>query len=270
MNSFRFMMITNEPKEAKTLIDAGVDRIFVDLELLGKEQRQGHLDTVISRHTIADITRLHPKHLGAECLVRINPVNPGTLAEVDAVIEAGADLVMLPMFQNEDDLKRVIEWIDGRARFCPLIETLSACRWMTETKGVLLNGVDELYFGLNDLHLEMGCRFMFSTLLDERVKLALQAAKNSDVPFGFGGVATLYGGLLSGRFVAALHAYFGSTRVILSRAFRQALETNRGADFKTQFKELRDYFNQCQQDASLTERLADEAFTIIAALEQAA
>lgn len=52
------MYITNRPEIAAIADSNGVDRIFLDLELIGKEERQGHLDTVISRHSISDIVPL--------------------------------------------------------------------------------------------------------------------------------------------------------------------------------------------------------------------
>lgn len=38
------MYITNRPEIAAIADSNGVDRIFLDLELIGKEERQGHLE----------------------------------------------------------------------------------------------------------------------------------------------------------------------------------------------------------------------------------
>ena len=57
-STFKLLMITNDPLKAKILSDNGVDRIFVDLEILGKQKRQGHLDTVISKHKISDVAKI--------------------------------------------------------------------------------------------------------------------------------------------------------------------------------------------------------------------
>ena len=40
------MYITNQPAVARIAEDAGVDWIFVDMEFIGKDKRQGGLDTV--------------------------------------------------------------------------------------------------------------------------------------------------------------------------------------------------------------------------------
>ena len=50
-----FIYITNNPQLARIAVNAGVSRIFVDLEVHGKYERQGHLDTVISGHSVDDV-----------------------------------------------------------------------------------------------------------------------------------------------------------------------------------------------------------------------
>lgn len=42
----KLMYITNDSTVAKIAVDAGVDRIFIDMEVLGKVERQGGMDTV--------------------------------------------------------------------------------------------------------------------------------------------------------------------------------------------------------------------------------
>ena len=53
----KLMYITNQPEIAQIAESAGVDRIFVDLEYIGKSDRQGGMDTVQSRHTIDDVKK---------------------------------------------------------------------------------------------------------------------------------------------------------------------------------------------------------------------
>ena len=52
------LYITNNQEEYKIIEQAGVDIVFIDLEKLGKIERQGHLDTVISNHSIEDIKKI--------------------------------------------------------------------------------------------------------------------------------------------------------------------------------------------------------------------
>ena len=44
----KLMYITNQPEIAKIADKNGVDRIFIDLEKIGKRERQGGMDTVQS------------------------------------------------------------------------------------------------------------------------------------------------------------------------------------------------------------------------------
>ena len=55
--SLKLMYITSQPEIAQIAESAGVDRIFVDLEYIGKSDRQGGMDTVQSRHTIDDVKK---------------------------------------------------------------------------------------------------------------------------------------------------------------------------------------------------------------------
>ena len=54
----KLMYLTNEPEIAAAAQAAAVDRVFLDLELRGKEERQANLDTVISHNSIEDVARL--------------------------------------------------------------------------------------------------------------------------------------------------------------------------------------------------------------------
>lgn len=53
--SLKLMYITNRPEIAQIAESAGVDRIFVDMEYIGKSDRQGGMDTVQSHHTLEDV-----------------------------------------------------------------------------------------------------------------------------------------------------------------------------------------------------------------------
>lgn len=72
----KLMYITNDPAVARIAADAGVDRIFIDMEVLGKAERQGGMDTVQSHHVPQDIARVR-EVIGsrAEIMARVNPLN---------------------------------------------------------------------------------------------------------------------------------------------------------------------------------------------------
>lgn len=81
-----FMFITNNPKIAMAVQRCGVERIWIDLETLGKEERQHNMNTVKSRHSIDDIPKMVECLSSSELLVRVNPWNENSYYEIDSVI----------------------------------------------------------------------------------------------------------------------------------------------------------------------------------------
>lgn len=217
------MYITNKADIAKFAADCGVCRIFVDLEVLGKYERQGHLDTVISEHSIDDISEIRSALPNVELLVRINPLHNGTQYEIDRVIAEGADIIMLPMFSSKEDIESVGKMINARARFIPLIETKAAAENIVSY--VDSHYVSEFYIGLNDLHRDLGYKFMFELLSSGYVESLIDFIKRAGKPFGFGGIACIGEGTLPASLVLAEHARLGSSSVILSRAFHHRSNT---------------------------------------------
>ena len=123
----KLMYITNDPTVAKIAADAGVDRIFIDMEVLGKAERQGGMDTVQSHHTPEDIAKVRAA-IGdqAEIMARVNPMNSNSQTEIDDAIANGADVIMLPMWRTVDDLRQLLRMVNGRAKVMPLLETDTA------------------------------------------------------------------------------------------------------------------------------------------------
>ena len=221
--ALKLMYITNDPDVARIAEDAGVDRIFVDMEYIGKADRQGGMDTVQSRHTVEDIRRLRPVVKKAQLMVRINPMHSGTAEyssskeEIEAVIEAGADVIMLPYFKTVEEVKLFVEIVGGRAKTFPLVETPEAVAAIDEI--LALPGIDEIHVGLNDLSLGLGRTFMFELLSDGTIDALAEKFKAAGIPFGFGGIASLGRGILPSEYVVREHYRLGSTATILSRSF---------------------------------------------------
>lgn len=218
----KFMLITNDPALAHHAENCGVSRIFVDLEQLGKKKRQGHLDTLISNHSLADVSKVKEKISRAELLVRLNPMHGNTKQEIDDAVKAGADLLMLPMFKNADDVRHFTEMVDGRAGVIPLVETYCAVQAIDDI--VSIPRLTEIYIGLNDLHLDMQLKFMFEPLANGLVDKLAEAIKSAGLPFGFGGIARVGEGIIPGELVLGEHLRLGSSSVILSRTFQRKSE----------------------------------------------
>lgn len=222
--NLQLMYITNRPEIAVLAEEAGVDRIFIDLEINGKVERQGNLDTVISRHSISDVPVIKSALQKAELLVRVNPIYEGSKSEIDSVIADGADIVMLPMFTTADEVKKFIELVGGRAKACLLLETPQA---MTRLDDILqIPGIDEIHIGLNDLHLGMHLDFMFELLSGGIVEYICNKIAAKGIKYGFGGIARVGLGMLPAEYIIAEHHRLGSQMAILSRSFCDANKKN--------------------------------------------
>lgn len=213
----KLMYITNQPEIALLAEQNGVDWVFVDLELNGKEERQGHLDTVISRHAIRDVSRLRAVLKHAELLVRVNPIFQGSRYEINEVINRGADVVMLPYYKTSDEVATFIELVDKRAKVCLLCETKEAVACMPDA--LKLPGIDYVHIGLNDLHLSYGQSFLFEPLADGTIEAVVHQIQASGIPYGFGGIARIGEGKLPAEKVLGEHVRLGSSLAILSRSF---------------------------------------------------
>lgn len=219
----KLMYITNCVPIAKIAEGAGVDRIFVDLEYIGKDLRQGGMDTVQNHHTVSDVRQLRQAICQSELLVRVNPIHEetsrysSTEQEISDVIDAGADIIMLPYFKTASEVHRFIQAVGGRAKTLLLFETPEAMENIDEI--LALRGIDEVFIGLNDLSLGKGQSFMFEPLADGTVEQAVQKFKAKGLPFGFGGIASIGHGTLPSEKIIAEHYRLGSSCVILSRSF---------------------------------------------------
>jgi len=216
----RFIFIISDPDRILAAQAAGVDSVMVDLEILGKQARQGHLDTVISRHSWDDVRRARGLLQTTRLMVRINPVHPGTVDEVENCILAGADTVMLPMFTTPDEVTTFLGALRGRARACLLLETAAALSRLDEI--ISVPGIDEMFVGLNDLHLSLRLDFMFEPLANGMVEGVGRACRVAGIPFGFGGIARIGQGAVPAELVLSEHARLESSQVILSRDFHSA------------------------------------------------
>lgn len=213
----KLMYITNDSQIALIAEKYGVDRIWIDLETLGKEERQKNMDTVKSNHTIEDVVAIKQLLSTSELLVRVNPWNDDSPKEIEAVIDAGADIIMLPMWKDLGTVKKFIGQVNGRIKTTLLLETKEAVECIDD---VLEYGkFDEIHIGLNDLHLSYGLSFMFELLSNGIVEELCTKFARKGIPYGFGGIAKIGDGMLPAEKIIMEHYRLGSTRAILSRTF---------------------------------------------------
>jgi len=234
----KLMLLTADTSFALEAQAAGVDRIFFDLEYINKVERQMGRSTIISTNKIEDIAKMRAVINIAELLVRVNPINPNIKQEIDRVILDGAEIVMLPMVLDAEDAEIFVSAVKGRAKVCLLLETVQALVRLDDILSV--PGVDEIYIGLNDLHISMNLKFMFELLSGGIIDYMAEKIKAKGIPFGFGGMAKIGEGMLPAENILAEHYRLGSSSVILSRTFRNEVE-NVGAkiDLKKEIAKIR-------------------------------
>ncbi len=214
----KLMYITNNYKICKFLEHIGVDRIFLDLEFEGKKLRQGHLNTFISDHKISDIKNIKNVIKNIDLLVRVNPLSKNSSKEINEVIKLGASHIMMPMIKNHLEVRELVNIVSKRCKIIPLIETTQGIENID--KILSINGLSEIYFGLNDLHIEMNKKFIFQPLIEGYLDKSIMCCKKNNISFGIGGLAPMNDGVISGELVLGEYLYHGSSSVILSRAFR--------------------------------------------------
>ena len=244
----RLMYVTNDPKIAVICDKCGVDRVWVDLEYLGKEKRQAGMNTVKSNHTEEDVLTIGKCLKNAQLMVRVNPINKDSKREIDSVIDKGAKVVMLPYYKTNDEVKTFIDYLGGRATAVLLLETKEAFDIVDET--LKIKGIDEIHIGLNDLHLSYGLSFMFELVSNGKVEELCKKFKAHNIPYGFGGIAKLGEGLVPAEYIIAEHYRLGSTGAILSRSFYDTVNADDYPEiekfFTCSMAELRDYEKQLE------------------------
>ena len=253
--ALKLMYITNRPEIAQIAETAGVDRIFIDLEYIDKADRQGGMDTVQSRHTLDDVKRISEAITTAELLVRVNPIHNATEVyasseeEIETAIDNGADIIMLPFFKTVDEVKRFLAAVGGRAKTMLLLETPEAVDIVDDL--LCLEGIDAIHIGLNDLSLGYGMKFMFEPLVNGTVERLCSKFREKNMPYGFGGIASLGKGMVPAEMIIKEHYRLGSTCAILSRSFCNVDKISHmgviSSTFVNGIREIREFEMECEK-----------------------
>jgi hypothetical protein len=218
-SSFVLTLFTNDVELARRADLAGIDRIGLDLETIGKAERQAHLKTWISDHKEHQLSTLRQSLRKAKLFVRTEPIHSGSREEVERLIEAGAEVLMLPYFKTVQEAATFIELISGHAEVSLLVETAASAVRMEEL--VQLEGVDEIHIGLNDLHLSLGLKNHFELLRFRFMDMLSQVVTRAGIPFGFGGIARVNDKRLPmpSDLVYAQYPRLRADRALVSRVF---------------------------------------------------
>jgi len=215
-------LISGDCALARIAPAVGIDRILVDLERLGKAERQKGRQLFLSDYSWNDVASLRPALPAGALFVRLDPLHANSREQVEQAIEFGADGLMLPYFHDADTVFRFVDLVAGRAVVTPLVETVGAVRTLPD---LLASGaIGEFHVGLNDLALDMGLASLQQlwghAVLDQIGAIAAAA----QMPFGLGGVTDPRNdGLpVDPAFVIAEQRRLNSTRALLGRSFKFA------------------------------------------------
>lgn len=216
---FRLTLITNDARLAADADRAGVNRIGIDLEYLGKAERQAGRQTRLSNHDWDDLSRISQSVHQADLFVRINPIHAGTEAEIETALELGVKVLMLPSFRTAGEVATFVGAVRGRARVSILVELAPAAVRIREILDVA--GIDEVMFGLNDLHLQFGVANHFEVLASPLIDMLAAEVRRKGLPLAIGGVGRVGDTAMPvpTDLVYAQYPRLGATGAWLARSF---------------------------------------------------
>ena len=218
-DAFVLSLWTDDAGLARRADAAGVERIGVDLERLGKAERQSGLGTWISPHTLDDAQRVAGALDRAAPFARVDPLNDASSGQVEALIACGVRVLMLPMVMTAAGAAAFVDLVRGRAVVVLLVEHVDALRRLDEL--VAVDGVDEVHIGLNDLALSLGVRNRWMALAGDLALDAGATVRAAGKRFGLGAVG-LAGDTelpVPTDLVYAEYARTGATAALVSRSF---------------------------------------------------
>lgn len=218
-DAFRLTLLTDDVELAARADRAGIDCIGVDIEQLGKAERQEGHDTRLSSHDLGALAALSAVVTRAKLFARLNPLHEGTQAEIEEALEQGAQVLMLPYFRGAAEVERFASLVAGRARTSILVETAASIVRLRDILAV--EGVDEVMVGLNDLRLEMRVEHHFEILVSPLMETIADAVHRAGLPLGIGGVARpdAAGLPVNPDWVLAQYPRLGATGAWVSRSF---------------------------------------------------
>ena len=161
-------------------ISGGAAGIVIDLESKGKWERQNGHDTEINFHSTQDIRDL--KSAGSAYVIcRCNAINSNSEIELNEIIAAGADEILIPMISTLDEVDFAKNIISNRCDISLMIETPQAIE--------LLDALDNQSFkrffvGLNDLRIARQEPSIFHPVQQGILNTIRSKVKHTSLGFG--------------------------------------------------------------------------------------
>jgi 2-keto-3-deoxy-L-rhamnonate aldolase RhmA len=213
------MLWSADPILAARADDAGIDRIGLDLEILGKADRQRGLGTWVSSHRIDQLRDVRSVVKRAEFFCRINPINADSQAEINQVLAYGVEVLMLPMFTTVEEVEKFVVMIDGRAKAVPLLEHRLAVDEIDRI--VRVPGLDCIHVGLTDLALSLNAPNRFALMASPLMERVAAAVERQGLRLCIGGIGRALDDSqpIPTDLIYAQYARLNATGALVSRAF---------------------------------------------------
>lgn len=181
IQDFDLFVFHRDTKTDANCFTAGCRGVVVDLELKGKQERQASFDTQINKHSLEDLQRLKAENIYTLC--RINAIDSASEHEIEQVIEAGTDEILVPMIRNRSEIEQIFKRVRERTAVGLMIETTEALQLAPVIND---HDVQRVFVGLNDLHITQGKPTLFHVLAEGTVEDIRQQIRYA--AFGFGGL----------------------------------------------------------------------------------
>jgi citrate lyase beta subunit len=208
-----------DPVLARRADEAGIDRIGLDLEVIGKAERQRDLGTWVSSHREEDLRTMRRAVTRGLLFCRINPIHPRSRAEIERVLAYGVDVLMLPMFTTVEEVETFVELIAGRAKAVPLLEHRLAIERIERI--VRVPGLDCMHVGLTDLALSLNESNRFALMASTLLVRIAAVVRDAGLRLCVGGIGRAMDDSqpIPTDALYAQYARLGATGALVARAF---------------------------------------------------
>jgi hypothetical protein len=240
-DNFELFLFSTDPQVIRTAGIAGVHGFIVDMENKCKQTRQSGFDTQINLNTLEDLKTVRTC-TDRKVICRVNGFGDHTPAEVEQVVDAGADEILLPMVRKPEEVLRTLDLIHDRCKLGILIETVDAVNSAAALDSLPLS---RIYVGLNDLAIDRKLRCIFTSVADSTLDWIRPSILQ---PFGFGGLTLPEKGYpIPCRLLAGEITRLGCDFTFLRRSFFKDIA---GHEMRIEIPRILDFITECRSRSS--------------------
>jgi len=213
------MLWSADPAVVRRADEAGIDRIGLDLEVIGKAERQKNLATWVSEHDESQLPALREMIRRGKLFCRTNPIHAGSKDEIERLIDHGVEVLMLPFFKTVEEPQRFVDIVAGRATTVLLVEHCEAAAKIEDLVGI--SGVDEIHAGLTDLSLSLNVANRFSLMTSPLLAHMAEVVHGAGMRFAVGGIGRAMDDSqpIPTDLIYSQYPRLGATGALISRAF---------------------------------------------------